>query len=85
MLGLFLAFETRNVKIKELNDSKVISFAVYTIVITTICLLPIGFFVRDVTIAYSVIGLLIMGTITVILSMIFIPKVRSNQAILIQS
>ena len=76
LCGLFLAFETRNVKIEELNESKFIGFCIYTIIVTVIALVPVGVFVSDQTIWYAITGLAVMAVIIVILSLIFIPKVR---------
>ena len=76
MVGLFFAIESRNVKIKKLNDSKIIGFSVYTITVTFIALTPIAFFVTSSTTRYAILGLLVALTNTVILSFVFIPQVR---------
>ena len=46
LAGLFLAFETRKVKIKSLNDSRFIAMSVYGAVIVSIALTPIGFLLQ---------------------------------------
>ena len=40
VFSLIFAFETHKVKVKELNDSKIIVFCVYTLVISAIALTP---------------------------------------------
>ena len=47
LVGLFLAFETRKVKIKSLNDSRFIAMSVYGTVIVSVTLTPIGFLLQN--------------------------------------
>lgn len=34
IFGLFLAYETRNVKIRELNDSRFVGMSIYNVVVS---------------------------------------------------
>ena len=76
--GLFLAFETRNVKIRQLNDSHLIGMCVYATVVLSIALAPIGALLEiHVDVHYAIIGSMTMFGVTLILSLLFIPKVLS--------
>ena len=77
IVGLFLAFETRKVKIRQLNDSKLIGMSVYGIVVLSVALAAIGIFLEAmVSIFYIVTGLMILIGNTCLLCLIFIPKVQ---------
>ena len=77
VLSLFFVFENRKIKIKELIDNRVIIFSVYTIVVACVALTPIVVLLyRDVDTLYGVMGAIIMLTVTVLLCINFVPKVR---------
>ena len=76
LVGLFLAFETRKVKIKSLNESRFITMSVYGTVIVSVTLTPIGFWLRNLPNArYGIIGVMIMSSTSLILGLIFVTKV----------
>ena len=76
MVGIFLAFETRKVKIRHLNDSKFIGMSVYGIVILSVALASTGILLeKNVVVFYAVIGIMVMLGNTSLLCLIFIPKV----------
>ena len=76
MAGLFLAFETRKVKIKSLNESRFIAMSVYGTVIVSVTLTPIGFLIQNFpNVQYAIIGIMILFTTSVILGLIFVTKV----------
>ena len=78
VFSLIFAFETRKVKVKELNDSKIIVFCVYTIVVSAIALGPTNLLLQDKpTTHYAVIGVVCLLTATVLLAIIYVPKVTS--------
>ena len=78
VFSLIFAFETRKVKVKELNDSKMIVFSVYTIVVSAIALVPITLLLQNrPTVLYAVIGIVFLLTATALLAIIYIPKVTS--------
>ena len=77
-IGVFLAFETRNVKIRHLNDSHLIGMCVYATVVLSIALAPIGMLLENnVDMYYAVIGFMVLFGTTLILSLLFVPKVSS--------
>ena len=79
VFSLIFAFETRKVKVKELNDSKIIVFCVYTIVVSAIALIPTTLLLQDKpNVHYAVIGIACLLTATVLLAIIYVPKVTSS-------
>jgi gamma-aminobutyric acid type B receptor len=79
LFGVVLAWETRNVKIPALNDSKYIGISVYNVVILS----AIGATVSTVlkkTVHYellhALVSIIVLLSTTVTLTMMFAPKVR---------
>ena len=80
MVGLFLAFETRKVKIKSLNESRFVAMSVYGAVIVSIALTPIGFLLENYpTTQYAIIGITILFSTSLILGLVFVSKVCLSQ------
>ena len=78
-VGVFLAIETRKVNIEALNDARFIALAVYCSVLTCIPLVPIGILLSVQPQArYGVLAGGIFFAITVILCLLFVPKVRDR-------
>ena len=78
VFSLIFAFETRKVKVKELNDSEMIVFSVYTIVVSAIALIPTALLLQNKpTVLYAAIGIVFLLTATVLLAIIYVPKVTS--------
>ena len=76
LAGLFLAFETRKVKIRSLNESRFVAMSVYGVVIASITLTPIGFFLEEFPNAqYAILGIIMLIIMTLILSLVFVSKV----------
>ena len=76
--GLFLAFETRKVKIKSLNESRFVAMSVYGVVIASITLTPIGFFLEEFpNVQYGILGIMMMIITTLILGLVFVSKVST--------
>ena len=79
VFSLIFAFETRKVKVKELNDSKIIVFCVYTLVVSAIALIPTTILLQNQpTAQYAVTGIVSLLTATVLLAIIYVPKVTSS-------
>ena len=79
VFSLIFAFETRKVKVKELNDSKIIVFCVYTLVISAIALTPTTILLQNQpTAQYAVTGIVCLLTATVLLAITFVPKVTTD-------
>ena len=78
LAGLFLAFETRKVKIRSLNESRFVAMSVYGAVTASIALTPIGFLLNDFpNIQYGIMGIMLLFVTTLILGLVFVSKVCS--------
>jgi len=78
LAGVFLAFETRKVKLAALNESRFIAMSVYGAVIVSIALTPIGFLLENFPDAqYGILGIMILISVTILLGLVFISKVRT--------
>ena len=76
LVGVFLAFETRKVKIKTLNESRFVAMSVYGAVIVSVTLTPIGFFLENYpTTQYAILGITILLSTSLILGLVFVTKV----------
>ena len=76
MAGLFLAIETRKVKIKSLNESRFVAMSIYGAVIVSIALTPIGFLLQNFpNVQYGIIGITILLGTSLILGLVFVTKV----------
>ena len=76
LVGMFLAFETRKVKIKSLNDSRFIAMSIYGAVIVSVTLTPIGFLLQNFpNVQYAIIGIMIIFSTSLILGLVFVTKV----------
>ena len=80
MAAMYFAFMTRKVKIKALNDSKEIAVIIYITSLILVATVGAGFALgHSYPDAFaSVVGFGRMVTATVILAMVFIPKVIYN-------
>lgn len=78
IFGAFLAWETRNVSIPALNDSKHIGLSVYNVVIMCVMGAAIALVLSDQKDAvFVLISIFIMFCTTVTLILVFVPKVIS--------
>lgn len=79
LFGLFLAWETRNVKIPALNDSHHIGMAVYNVVIVCIVGTPIVSFVeaKQFETSFIITAICILFSTTSTLCIVFVPKIAA--------
>ncbi|ELT87875.1 hypothetical protein CAPTEDRAFT_222380 [Capitella teleta] len=76
VFGCFLAWETRQVSIAALNDSKYIGMSVYNVVIMCVSGVPVTFIIKDrPDAAYLIIALFITFSTTITLCLVFMPKI----------
>ncbi|XP_069356216.1 gamma-aminobutyric acid type B receptor subunit 2 [Maniola hyperantus] len=76
IVGVYMAWETRNVEISALNDSKYIGISVYSVVITSASVVVIGTIISErATLAYITITSLILIATTSTLCLLFLPKI----------
>lgn len=78
VFGAFLAWETRKVTIPALNDSKLIGFCIYNIAVVCALAVPVvhGVGQDKPTLTYLLVGLFVSLCTTLVLCILFIPKVR---------
>ena len=76
VVGCFLAWETRNVSIAALNDSKYIGLSVYNVVITCAAGVPVSLLVGDrPDSSVLIIALFVIFSTTTTVGLVFGPKV----------
>ena len=78
LFGLFLAYETRNVDYKYMNDAKYVSFATYVVVIVVGIGAPLSLVLTQNWLLNSAYGLAVVMIITACLScllILYVPKV----------
>ncbi|KAI9539817.1 Gamma-aminobutyric acid type B receptor subunit 2 [Dissostichus eleginoides] len=75
LFGCFLAWETRNVSIPALNDSKYIGMSVYNVGIMCIIGAAVSFLTRDQpNVQFCIVALVIIFCSTLTLCLVFVPK-----------
>ncbi|XP_071847292.1 gamma-aminobutyric acid type B receptor subunit 1-like [Apostichopus japonicus] len=80
LFGVFLAWETRKVKIPALNDSHYIVVCVYNVLIMSVLAVIINNFVTQgdqVTFSYVLLALCILTMTTATLCLLFVPKLHA--------
>ena len=76
LIALLLAFRTRNINVKGLDDAKYIISTVYITTIGIVVITMTSFILREFLIVYTAImSLTLFFATAVILGLIFIPKV----------
>ena len=79
LAAMFMAFHTRRVKIKGLNDSKEIAVIVYINSIILALLAVVEFALASYhEVHAALVGLALLTEATVFLSLVFIPRVSDN-------
>ncbi|XP_043068677.1 gamma-aminobutyric acid type B receptor subunit 2 [Drosophila bipectinata] len=77
VVGVYMAWETRHVKIPALNDSQYIGLSVYSVVITSAIVVVLANLISErVTLAFITITALILTSTTATLCLTFIPKLH---------
>ena len=77
VIGLYMAWETRNVKIPALNDSQYIGISVYSVVITSVSVVVLANFLYErVTLAYTITAAFMLTSTTSTLCLLFVPKFK---------
>ncbi|KAL8602938.1 hypothetical protein ACOMHN_057248 [Nucella lapillus] len=77
VFGLFLAWETRHIQVKALNDSKYIGMSVYNLAVISIVSVLVGFLINDANYVgnYVISSFFIIIAITITLCFVFVPKI----------
>lgn len=78
IFGTFITWQTRNVSIPALNDSRFIGLCIYNVVIFSALGLPLSILLAENSdYTYGIIGGLIIFCTTLTLCLLFLPKVAS--------
>ncbi|XP_064614429.1 LOW QUALITY PROTEIN: gamma-aminobutyric acid type B receptor subunit 1-like [Liolophura sinensis] len=84
IFGTFLAWETRKVSIPVLNDSRLIGFCVYNVVVICAFAVPVNHVLSDTqsTLRFVITSAFTIFCTTLVLCIVFVPKVlrRNEQA-----
>ena len=79
IFGVYMAWETRHVKIPALNDSQYIGLNVYNVVIMSVIVVALSSLLSDEpTLAYAIVSSFILLSTTIALCLLFVPKVRKH-------
>lgn len=77
IMGVYMAWETRHVKVQILNDSQYISICVYCAVSSSIVVFISNILSNHVVLSYLATTLSILISTTVTLILLFVPKMRA--------
>ncbi|ELU13608.1 hypothetical protein CAPTEDRAFT_204049 [Capitella teleta] len=76
LFGVYMAWETRHVKIPALNDSQYIGMNIYNVVLSSVTVVALSTLLTDKpTLSYTVISALILLSTTGLLALLFLPKI----------
>lgn len=76
IFGLFLAYETRSVKVKQINDSRYVGMSIYNVVILCLITAPVTMVIASQQDAsYAFVALAIVFCCFLSMALIFVPKV----------
>lgn len=77
VVGVYMAWETRHVKVPALNDSQYIGISVYSVVITSAIVVALANLITErVTLAYLTVTALIIISTTSCVCLLFLPKMN---------
>lgn len=77
IMGVFMAWETRHIKVQALNDSQYIGICVYSAVFSAIITVLTSFISEYVILSYVAKTLSILTSTTLTLFLLFLPKLKS--------
>jgi len=76
ILGLFLAYETRSVKVKQINDSRLVGMSIYNVAILCIITAPVTMVIADQQNAtFAFVALADVFCCYLSMALVFVPKV----------
>jgi len=79
IFGVYMAWETRNVKIPALNDSRYIGMNVYNVVMMSVLVVTLSNILsHQPTLAYILESTFMLISTTITLCLLFVPKVSHN-------
>jgi len=76
ILGLFLAYETRSVKVKQINDSRLVGMSIYNVAVLCLITAPVTLVIADKPNAtFAFVALANVFCCYLSLALVFVPKV----------
>lgn len=76
LFGLFLSYETRSVKLKQLNDSRLVGMSIYNVVILCLITAPTSLVMNNqVNSHFAFVSLAIIFCCFLSMALIFVPKI----------
>ncbi|XP_022239311.1 gamma-aminobutyric acid type B receptor subunit 1-like isoform X2 [Limulus polyphemus] len=76
IFGIFLAYETRSVKIKQLNDSRLVGMSIYNVVVLCLITAPVTLVIssqQDATFAFVALAIIFCSFLS--MALVFVPKI----------
>ena len=79
LFGSFLAFETRKIKMDELNDSQAIAVCIYNVFLLSLLAIVCNFALGSLpTFRYTINAALLLGATTATQLLLFVPKIKQR-------
>uniref|UniRef100_A0A1B0BPN6 G-protein coupled receptors family 3 profile domain-containing protein n=1 Tax=Glossina palpalis gambiensis TaxID=67801 RepID=A0A1B0BPN6_9MUSC len=80
VFGLFLAYETRSIKVKQINDSRYVGMSIYNVVVLCLITAPVGMVIasqQDASFVFVALAVIFCCFLSMLL--IFVPKVGRHE------
>lgn len=80
VFGLFLAYETRSIKVKQINDSRYVGMSIYNIAVLCLITAPVAMVIasqQDASFAFVALAVIFCCFLSMLL--IFVPKVSTQR------
>lgn len=79
VFGLFLAYETRSIKVKQINDSRYVGMSIYNIAVLCLITAPVAMVIasqQDASFVFVALAVIFCCFLSMLL--IFVPKVSTH-------
>jgi len=81
VFGLFLAYETRSIKVKQINDSRYVGMSIYNVVVLCLITTPVTMVIASQQDAvFAFVSLAVIFCCFLSMALIFMPKVSGHLA-----
>ena len=83
VFGLFLAYETRSIKVKQINDSRYVGMSIYNVVVLCLITAPVTMVIaaqQDASFAFVALAVIFCCFLS--MALIFVPKVSYSFSLL---
>lgn len=80
VFGLFLAYETRSIKVKQINDSRYVGMSIYNVVVLCLITAPVAMVIasqQDASFVFISLAVIFCCFLSMLL--IFVPKVNGSR------